>query len=520
MKILVINGSPKGEKSNTLKLTKAFVEGISSQISDAEVHQLDVSKLNIKSCLGCFSCWQKTPGKCCIQDDMSKVIEELLWSDVTIWSFPLYYFGLPGKLKTLVDRQLPMNLPFMAGETENGGHPSRYDMSGKRTVLISTCGFFTSEHNYDSVIEQFNRFHGKGNYETIFCGEGELFRVPELSKRTDEYLSYVRMAGKEFSQNGISSTTREHLQELLYPRDVFEKMADASWGVDKEGKKEDDSLIFTKQMAALYRKESYSGKDIILDMHYTDIDKKYRIVLGKDGSTVTDDFTDGYTTLIETPYTVWRSIAFGEIEGSEALMKHLYRVDGDFNTMLKWDNYFGSSNPKPSAITESTTAKTNMQCMLIPWIVFWIAPAIDAFWGSIISILVSAFIPILFFKNKKTAYDVLSNFAVVGFSVLLLLNISATLIVPLSYLFFGVMWSISCFFKIPLTAHYSMNEYNGEEALKNPIFMKTNRILTAAWGVLYLVTPIWTYFLMLTDISSYVGLINSVLPILMGVFTA
>ena len=56
--------------------------------------------------------------------------------------------------------------------------------------------------------------------------------------------------------------------------------------------------------------------------------------------------------------------------------------------------------------------------------------------------------------------------------------------------------------------------------MHNPIFMRTNRILTAAWGVLYLVTPIWTYFIMQTDAASYVGAINSILPALMGVFTA
>ena len=61
---------------------------------------------------------------------------------------------------------------------------------------------------------------------------------------------------------------------------------------------------------------------------------------------------------------------------------------------------------------------------------------------------------------------------------------------------------------------------NGDAALRNPIFMRTNRILTAAWGILYLVTPIWTYLIMQTDAASFVGAINSVLPALMGVFTA
>lgn len=81
------------------------------------------------------------------------------------------------------------------------------------------------------------------------------------------------------------------------------------------------------------------------------------------------------------------------------------------------------------------------------------------------------------------------------------------------------MWIIGAFTNIPLTAHYSAAHYGGEDAFSNPIFMKTNRILTAAWGGLYLITPIWTYILMGTGFSSYIGFINTVLPALMGVFT-
>ena len=70
------------------------------------------------------------------------------------------------------------------------------------------------------------------------------------------------------------------------------------------------------------------------------------------------------------------------------------------------------------------------------------------------------------------------------------------------------MWTATCFAKVPLTAHYSKNSYNGEAALRNPIFMRTNRILTAAWGVLYLITPVWTYLIMQTDAASLVGAIE------------
>ncbi len=98
MKILVINGSPKGERSNTYQLTKAFLEGMGESGEAVETREIAANRLNIRPCLGCFSCWNKTPGKCCIADDMAGVIENMLWADVTIWSFPLYYFSVPGPL--------------------------------------------------------------------------------------------------------------------------------------------------------------------------------------------------------------------------------------------------------------------------------------------------------------------------------------------------------------------------------------------------------------------------------------
>ena len=64
-----------------------------------------------------------------------------------------------------------------------------------------------------------------------------------------------------------------------------------------------------------------------------------------------------------------------------------------------------------------------------------------------------------------------------------------------------------------------MNDYGGESAMQNPMFVKTNRILTAAWGILYLITPVWTYFIMRTGAGSYIGIINSILPAIMGIFT-
>jgi len=515
-------------------LTKAFLAGMHESGEAIEAQELTVGRLNIRPCLGCFSCWNKTPGQCCIADDMAQAIEKLLWADVTVWSFPLYYFSVPGPLKNFIDRQLPMALPFMArdgGETGSGSHPARYDMSGKRTVVISTCGFYTAQGNYDGVQNLFGRLCGKENYTALFCGQGELFRVPELKSRTDEYLGYVRQAGREYMAGGISAETREHLGRLLFPRKAFEDMADASWGVNQEtGAQEPDALIFTRQMAALYRSGNWPGHDLVLEMAYTDVNERYQIVLGKEGSRV---LTDGFlaaTTTVETPVAIWRAIAVGELSGSEALMRHQYRVDGDFDLLLNWDKYFagaeGADTPEaekkasPSGEIHVPIKDTNLNILLIPWIVFWAGASIHPFWGSLASLAACVLVPLIFYQNKKTVYDVLSGGAVIWFSTAVLLGAPIRLAVPLAYLAFGVMWTATCFVRIPLTAHYSMNDYNGESALSNPIFIRTNRLLTLAWGVLYLITPIWTYFILGTGIGGWIGAINSVLPLFMGAFTA
>ena len=53
MKILVINGSPRGERSNTLRVTNAFLRGM-ARSADISVETVDISKMDIRPCLGCF----------------------------------------------------------------------------------------------------------------------------------------------------------------------------------------------------------------------------------------------------------------------------------------------------------------------------------------------------------------------------------------------------------------------------------------------------------------------------------
>ncbi|MGY5876884.1 MAG: NAD(P)H-dependent oxidoreductase, partial [Candidatus Thorarchaeota archaeon] len=62
MRVLVVNGSPRTERSSTDVILGPFVEGMKE--AGTEVEQIYTKKMDIKPCLGCFNCWTQTPGVC------------------------------------------------------------------------------------------------------------------------------------------------------------------------------------------------------------------------------------------------------------------------------------------------------------------------------------------------------------------------------------------------------------------------------------------------------------------------
>ena len=243
MKVLIINGSPRGERSNTLQMTEAFVGGM-KRAAEVETETVTLKNLDIRPCLGCFSCWSRTPGRCVIDDDVRDVTLKMFASDVVIYSFPLFYYSVPSKLKALIERQLPTVAPFMQGQKNylvNGGHPPRFE-PGYKTALISSCGFYPTEKSYDAVRAQFDMICGDGNYTELFLGEGELLSKQIARRRCSARLQLIERAGEEYaSAGGITDETHSQISSNIFPPDMYAAMADEGWGVDIEAFREPDN---------------------------------------------------------------------------------------------------------------------------------------------------------------------------------------------------------------------------------------------------------------------------------------
>ena len=206
MKILVLNGSPKKEKSDTLCITRAFLEGM-QEAAPQDVHMIHVIDKHIEYCRGCFAC-MRNGGVCIHDDDMKAILEEILDSDLLLLSFPLYCYGMPAPLKALIDRILPLSSMAMRKVGQRYEHVGQHDFSRLRYLMICGCGFPNSRQNFEPAVAQFRLlFHE--NRAVITVPESPMFNAPEASVVTVPRLALLRQAGRQYAETG------EIPQELL-----------------------------------------------------------------------------------------------------------------------------------------------------------------------------------------------------------------------------------------------------------------------------------------------------------------
>ena len=101
MRILVLNGSPR-PKGNTKQMVEAFREGANS--SGHQVDVVDVCQKKIGGCIACEYCHTKGNGACIQKDDMQEIYTLLKDAEMLVIASPIYYHGISGQLKCVIDR--------------------------------------------------------------------------------------------------------------------------------------------------------------------------------------------------------------------------------------------------------------------------------------------------------------------------------------------------------------------------------------------------------------------------------
>ena len=102
-KLIIISTSLR-KNSNSEALATAFAKGAGE--AGHEVEQISLRDKPINFCRGCLAC-QKTM-QCVIKDDANEITAKIGRADVVVLATPVYYYGMCGQLKTLLDRANPL----------------------------------------------------------------------------------------------------------------------------------------------------------------------------------------------------------------------------------------------------------------------------------------------------------------------------------------------------------------------------------------------------------------------------
>ena len=98
-KIVVLKGSPRAN-GNSNMLVDEFIRG--AKESGHEIVEFDCTKHKVGGCKACDACGMAGP--CVQKDDFEYIRPHLINCDVILFATPIYYFGMSGQLKNVIDR--------------------------------------------------------------------------------------------------------------------------------------------------------------------------------------------------------------------------------------------------------------------------------------------------------------------------------------------------------------------------------------------------------------------------------
>jgi len=230
MKVLALNSSPRSsDQSKTELMLNHLIKGMRD--AGADVEMVALREKTIKHCIGCYTCWTKTPGTCVHKDDMANdLFPKWLESDVVIYATPLYNFTMTAMLKAFIERTLPSSQPFFEIHEGRMFHPLRHKVPA--VVILSVSGMPDEGHfgALSTHVKYLYASPGRRLLAEIYRPAAEAMTSPFLKDKADDILNATTQAGRELVRSlKISSETLERITQPLIDAQTFAKAANDMW---------------------------------------------------------------------------------------------------------------------------------------------------------------------------------------------------------------------------------------------------------------------------------------------------
>ena len=165
MKVMLLNGSPRGEKC-TYTALKVIAERLKELGVDSEI--FNVGARPLAGCIGCGTC--RNTGKCFVDDGVNEFVSKMEEADGLIVGSPVYYASASGQITSFLDRA------FYSGSSKMTGKPGAAIVSCRRggaSAAFDQLNKYFSISNMPIVTSNYwNQVHGNTPEEVLQDEEG------------------------------------------------------------------------------------------------------------------------------------------------------------------------------------------------------------------------------------------------------------------------------------------------------------------------------------------------------------
>lgn len=149
MTVLILNGL--NSKSNYYLKVKEIL-GENYEGNDV----INIKESKIGNCLGCFSCWVKTPGECILQDDGNIIARKVINVSKLIIITETTFGGYSSSTKRVIDRLIPNVSPLFINVNNETHHKKRYEKYPDMTVIAVTDEDDEAKLRFENIVTKRN----------------------------------------------------------------------------------------------------------------------------------------------------------------------------------------------------------------------------------------------------------------------------------------------------------------------------------------------------------------------------
>jgi len=359
MKVLALNSSPRGDGiSKTGMLLDGLVQGMREAGAGVEIVHLRKKKIN--NCIGCFTCWTKTPGICVHKDDMTaELFPKWLGADIAVYATPLYHYTMNASMKAFIERTLPVLEPFFVRHETKTAHPWR--QKPPAGVILSVAGFPEIQ-----VFDQLSRYVKfllrDGLVAEIYRSAAELLTRPEFSVTAKDILEAAVQAGREIVMSGsISGPTMDRITQpvggdfeavsgmtnLFWKTCIRERVSPKEFSERNMVPRPDSIETFMTIMSLGFNPARAANLKAVIQFNFSgQIEGSCHFEIGnakidaKKGTALKADL------IVESPFETWMDVTTGKSDGGQLFMEQKFRASGDFSLLMRMKDLFGGGRAR------------------------------------------------------------------------------------------------------------------------------------------------------------------------------